>query len=108
MAKDDYFVIVYKILRTLRAAMKVEEFDPEQISPEILRIGVEYWEQILIMMYEEGYIKGVKPIPILGRPTKGVKVGAIRITQKGLEYLQENSMMKKVSDLVKGIGEFIN
>jgi hypothetical protein len=63
MAKDDYFVIAYKILRTLKAAMRVEEFDAEQISAEILHINGGYWESIILMLFQEGYITGVTAIP---------------------------------------------
>jgi hypothetical protein len=38
MAGDDYFALTYKILRTLRAALQVEEFDPEQIGHEALGV----------------------------------------------------------------------
>jgi hypothetical protein len=55
MAKDDYFVLAYKILRTLKAAMRVEEFDAEQISAEILHIDTVYWESIVVMLFQEGY-----------------------------------------------------
>ena len=45
-------------------------------------------------MYEEGYITGVVLIPIIGQSAKGVRITSdIRITPKGIEYLQDNSMI---------------
>lgn len=53
-------------------------------------------------MYEEGYITGVVLIPIIGQSAKGVRITSdIRITPKGIEYLQDNSMMKKAAVFVK-------
>ena len=41
-------------------------------------------------MYEEGYITGVVLIPIIGQSAKGVRITSyIRITPKGIEYLQD-------------------
>jgi hypothetical protein len=107
MAKDDYFVIAYKILRTLKAAMKVNEFDAEQISAETLDIEIAYWRQIISILYESGYIKGIAVFPILGQTEPGVKVGNVRITEKGLEYIEENSLMRKAANALKGIKEII-
>jgi hypothetical protein len=108
MAKEDYFVIAYKILRTLKAAMRVEEFDTEQISAELLRVNVGYWENIILMLLREGYITGVRVVPILGRQSPGIKLENIKITEKGLVYLQENSMMRKAANLVKGIADMLD
>ena len=36
-----------------------------------------------------------------------LSVSGIRITMKGLEYLQENSLMKKAANLAKGIAEIV-
>jgi hypothetical protein len=107
MAKDDYFVIAYKILRTLEAAMRVEEFDAEQISADILHINTAYWENIIVMLFQEGYIAGVTPIPVLGRQSPGIKVGNVRITEKGLVYLRENAMMRKAARFAKGIADIL-
>ena len=59
------------------------------------------------MLTAEGYIDGGS----LKRTLDGdvaVSVSNPRITLKGLEYLQENSLMKKAADLAKGIADIIS
>ena len=48
------FTVIYKILRYLEASLDAEEFDDEAISAEKLKITQERWEQLLIMMQDEG------------------------------------------------------
>lgn len=54
------------------------------------------------MMVDVGYIKGVSMKRDITGATR-INASDVRITLKGLEYLQENSMMKKVYNAVKGI-----
>lgn len=58
------------------------------------------------MMADVGYIKGVS---ILKDITGSTNVDAenMRITLKGLEYLQENSIMQKIYRTAKGLKEII-
>jgi hypothetical protein len=53
------------------------------------------------------YLQGVSIINSLGRTHLGIKIADIRITLKGLEYLEENSLMKKAAHLIKGVTEII-
>ena len=100
------FRTIYRILKILREAMEYEEFDLAAISPDFLGISKPKWEQLMAMLVKNGYIEGVTIIPLLGRQT-GIKLAHPRITLKGLEYLQENSMMKKAANLAKGIADLI-
>ena len=98
----EYFSIVYKILKAIYYSMDYEEFDENSISPETLNVSVPKWEAIMRELVEQGYVKGVSLIPIAGRE-KGVKVIRPTLTMKGVEYLEENSMMKKAQRFLKGI-----
>lgn len=103
MAKDDMFKIIYIILKELYEHMKDGTRVPFcDISPERFQITEGYWVTIICELEEQGYISGIK-----ARNTKtGRVVGGvddINITLKGAEYLQENSTMKKVHDVLKGI-----
>lgn len=100
------FRTIYRILKILREAMEYEEFDLAAISPDTLGVSKPKWEQLMAMLVTNGYIEGVAIVPILGRQA-GVKLTAPRITLKGLEYLQENSLMKKAANLAKGIADII-
>lgn len=53
------------------------------------------------MLQDEGYIKGVKISTYISSAV--VNADNIQITLKGLEYLNENSMMKKAENLIMGI-----
>lgn len=90
------FKIIYKILCYLEASMDAEEVDLAAISHTALGISRERWEQLLILMVESGYIVGVTVQQTLGdyRPHIITDIRP-RITLKGLEYLAENSMMRK-------------
>ena len=54
------------------------------------------------MMADVGYIKGVAIAETIGGDVI-VDADSIRITLKGLEYLQENGIMRKLYNVAKGI-----
>lgn len=82
--------------------MDLPEFDIEHIGHKRLNISQERWSRYFEMMIDTGLIKGV----LLSSDITGQTViedQGIRITLKGLEYLQENSFMKKAYKMAKGI-----
>ena len=102
------FTVIYKILKYLEKALDAEEFDENAISAEKLKISQTRLEQLLIMMQNEGYIKGL----VIARTLSDTKFHIIEpmnpeITIRGLEYLAENSMMKKAAALLKGAADLI-
>lgn len=104
----DNFKVIYQILKYLEAAMDAPMYDGEAISPGRLRVSRERWEQILYMMQEAGYINGLVFTQGMGddRP-RIVEPARPRVTLNGLEYLSENTMMKKAENLLKGIKESV-
>lgn len=103
----DNFKAVYKILSALEKAMDYPEFDIAQINHEKLGVSKERWCRYLEMMEDVGYIKGVE---LYENITGDMIVNAddIRITLKGLEYLQENTIMQKMYNAAKGVKEVIS
>lgn len=102
----DNFKAVYKILTALEKAMDLPEFDISQVGPAALGVTQERWNRYIEMMADLGYIKGVT----LRKDITGgtlVEAGNARITLKGLEYLQENSIMRKLYNTARGITELI-
>ena len=98
----DNFKAVYKILSALEKAMDYPEFDMEAIGPEQLGVSRERLGRYIEMMADVGYVKGVRVSHnILGETV--AEVCDMRITLKGLEYLQENSLMRKAYNAVKGV-----
>ncbi|MEG1536986.1 MAG: YjcQ family protein [Eubacterium sp.] len=99
----DNFKIIYKILKALEKAMDVDVFDKTLISSETLGISDERWARIMKMMVDEGYVKGIIEVKYNGATTPMIKLFNPSLTLKGLEYLEENSLMKKAADIAKGI-----
>ena len=82
MAKDDYFVLAYRILSYLYACFKAgERPDMDCISADVLHIPVGYWFNIMRSLTEEGYIVGLVFPASIGSAVS-VKVIDLRITQK--------------------------
>lgn len=104
MNKDDYFVIVYKILGYLYDCLKAgEDPDKDLISHEYLQINEKYWAMIMSDLQEEGFIDGVSVIKAQ-KKICGVKINPyVQIKPKGIRYLQENSIFEKVIKYLKEI-----
>lgn len=104
----DNFKVIYKILKELEKSMGNENFQIENISSEKLKIPFEKWEQLLILMQDEGYIKGLVLTNEIGQMYKHIaEPKKPQITLKGLEYLADNSLMSKAKEAFKLAGEII-
>lgn len=99
----DDFRIIYKILRILQNSMDLEEFDRNSISAEALGLSVPKWSRLMAMLLKEGYITGGETWNAMDCGYPRVALSRPEMTLKGLEYLEENSLMKKAADLAKGI-----
>lgn len=104
---QEEFRLFYKILKRLKDGLKVESSDIDSISPESLNISPTYWRNLMDILVSNGYIKGVEVKRILGGD-KRVYGTKPEITLKGLEYLEENNLMKRARNLAKGIGDIIH
>lgn len=106
MAKDDYHVIVYQILSYLYVQLKAgDPVDPGMISSvsRNYQINEKYWQYIMINLLKDGLIEGIRaeekqymdgPMVIIDRLER------CQITPKGIDYLVDNSFMKKAGELV--------
>lgn len=106
MGYMDNFKAVYKILSSLEAQMDLGEANLDLISPESLGVSRERWNKYLEMMADVGYIKGVAVYRSITGETI-VKCDRLQITLKGLEYLQENTIMRKIYNAAKGVKEVL-
>ena len=107
MAKDDYHVIVFRILKYLYKRLKNGlPVEPEMLRHDssICKINEVYWKYILGSMQEEGLIRGLKKdedqeeYEHLEEP-----VAHIQITPKGIMLLSDNRMGERVDQLIKGV-----
>ncbi len=112
MARDDYYVIVYQILAYLYVCLKMDEpVNPNllQHDSKMLNINRNYWAYIMENIQEQGYIKNVKLTFAMGHNLFDADLSSCQITPKGIEYLCENSTLKKAYRFlkeVKGIAPF--
>lgn len=102
----DNFKVIYRILRYLEKAMDYDEPDLSFISAEKFNLTEQRWTAIMEMLAREKYVDGISVKRSVDGET-ALSVSTPRITLRGLEYLQENSMMKKAAGLARGIADFI-
>ena len=99
----DNFKAVYKILSQLEKAMDYPEMDLlPLIGPDKLGVSKERWNRYMEMMSDAGYIKGVEISNFVTGEIR-VDITDIQVTLKGLEYLQENAVMRRIYHAAKGI-----
>lgn len=102
----DNFKAVYLILTQLEKDMDLPAPDLARIDHEALCITENRWCRYIEMMCDAGYIKGVQMVKSISGDLR-YDCSEMRITLKGLEYLQENSIMQKIYRTAKGIKEVI-
>ena len=103
MAKDDYFVLVYQLLKYLSECLKDRrKFNVEVLSSDHLGIREEYFRYIITHLYRDGYIENVRFIKLDGHDDL-IDLQNVQITPKGLQYLEENSTFEKVKNALKEI-----
>lgn len=100
------FKAIYKILRILETAMKFGQLDLERLTPESLGITESHLKELITMMMENHYVKGAY-IKTYVDGGSVMNLENLKITLEGLEYLQENSTMKKIYNAAKGISDLI-
>lgn len=99
--------LMYRILKVLADSMDNDEFAIELLSPDNLSCSKNMRDLILKMLLEEGYIKGVECKQYINQRVPIIAINNIQITLKGIQFLEENSLMKKMSNMAKGIVEII-
>lgn len=101
------FTVIYKILSALRDSMDEDDFDLNTIDPKKLDISETRWLFLIQMLSDEGYVKDLT-VNIKNDRTMILLLGIRpRITLKGLEYLADNTMMKKAWRFVKEIKDTV-
>lgn len=102
----DNFKAVYTILTQLEKDMDADHPDLNKIDADALCVSENRWCRYIEMMNDLGYIKGA----VVKLNVNGDLVydcDNMRITLKGLEYLQENSIMRKIYNAAKGIKDVV-
>ncbi len=106
MAKDDYYIIAYRLMAYLYSCLKAGEKQNIDYIYSLSDVPT-YFDYILVNLYNDGYLEGIVKIPLLGSDY-GVRVMPdVMITPKGIEFLQTNSAMSKAKDFLKTVKEVI-
>lgn len=102
------FRAIYRILRTLIQYNGDSDFDVKQIGADVVGLSEAEWEQIMIELLREGYIRGVGMTQSLSDAFPRIVYPIHpQITLKGMQYVEENSMMQKAMRAFKGISEVL-
>lgn len=107
MAKDDYFVLVNKLLRYLYRCLK-DNLQPDWslLAPNTrdFPIHEEYFVYLPSHLLAEGSIEGIAEVGKTGGLSRFKETSGLKITPAGIEYLEENSTMKHVTELLGPAG----
>lgn len=106
MARDDYHVIVYQILAYLYVQLKAgEKVDVKMLEADsnYLNINKIYWTYIIENLYNQGFVSGVNINKAWGGDIAMVDIEDIMITPIGIEYLTDNSFLKKAKEFLKDV-----
>jgi hypothetical protein len=103
MAKDDYFVIQYRILKYLYVCLKEGVSPtPELLTAKHYNINGGYWWYIIGHLLDDELIEDIIEVSLDGgKIYTGMQ--DMKITPKGIAYLQENSLMQKAKKVAKGL-----
>lgn len=106
MAKDDYFVLVYKVLSYLYACLKkgknIEPIMLDRQGPIFQGVPTRYYTYVFNNLIKQGYIIG----PYIARyddKEEALMVNESMITPDGISYLMDNSTIEKVKQFLKDI-----
>lgn len=111
MAKDDYFVISFKILAYLYAVLKGKEFFSKQKYDKAIgkkELNEEYLNRIYKMMSDDGLIEEVVFTKAWGNVYIPLfEENELQITSKGIQFLEENDSMKKAGKFLQDKADVI-
>lgn len=112
MAKDDYYVIVAKVLVFLYKRLKkrdtraVEEY--VQPLTEDFPIDGDYFQYVIEKLLERGYVERVSIVRAWGGDIVRMDVSKMRITPDGIDYLRENNTVRKAAEALKEAASIIS
>ena len=101
------FRIIYRILKYLQQSMDFEEFDCAGFTAERFGTNPNRFQALLIQLQKAGFIEGLNIVRYIRQPERIEPPMEPHITLQGLEYLQENSLMKKAAAFAKGFKEIV-
>lgn len=108
MAKNDYWVVVYKILSYYFQKMKDGGLaDENEINASALEIPHLYLMDVYRNLFDDGFLTGTCVTGDMSGKVYIENLSLVRITTKGIEYLEDNSKMKQAYKILKEIKDWI-
>lgn len=110
MSKDEYHVMAYKLLRYLYDCLRKDEKPNNNLikaDTKYFPVGEKYFTYLIENLTKDEYIRNVK----ISKYDDSIRVvfdDNIQITPKGIEYLEENGLMKKVAEILKTTADLIH
>lgn len=101
MAHSDMQVVICKILTYLYECLKAgkaPQWADLQYNSKLIEVPETYWKVIISELIKLWLIDGLMPFRTKTR--SGWADNGIRITLKGVEYLEENQGMQKAKDFL--------
>lgn len=106
MAKDDYAVIVYKILAYLYMQLKKgEKNDAKMLMYDgpLFQINRTYWVYIFWNLLDQGFIRGMHDVKAGEGYYIEEQLPYCEITPQGIEYVCNNSFMERAKQFLKDV-----
>ena len=102
MGKTDYYTIVAKILVYLYKKYKRMDVETDYISPmsKDFPISEEQLHETIVMMISQGFVTGIYT-KAWGGDIAWLNYNSLKITPAGIDYLQENSKIRKICETLK-------
>ncbi len=95
------FKLIFRILKYIETCMEYEEFDDDNFTASHFGVSKALFLNILQALLEAGYISGIKIVT--DKCGSDIVLINPHLTLAGMEYLADNTMMKKTYKLLKGI-----
>lgn len=108
MGNNDFFTVTYKILSYLKYCYENGiNPDPNILNANTFNISKVQFVNTLQMLSDHGYISGVR---FTSAKIEGIVISGLHnasITVEGLQYLAENTMMKKAYKIFKEFRDWL-
>ena len=103
MSKDDYEVLVCKILVYLYRRLEKIGGTPDpaeylQPNTKDFPIDKDYFDYVIVHMHDKGLIENVRITNLFGGEKLIYFDESIQISPDGIEYLRSNSLMRKLAE----------
>lgn len=103
MANNDYGMVVFHVLDKLHRSLKggyAIHLEDLMADTKTFPIDERYWRAVLTDLIGEGYIDGIVAFRRMGGYAFKEDPDGIRLTARGAEYLDNNSLMAKARDAI--------